>query len=103
MTEPDRAPGWHPDETDAALLRYWDGSGWTPHTTARDDASAEPAHRTLRLADAVPDHTTVPTPPAVGGPHLPIARPGALSVGGAVTAAVALVVASAALAVALLT
>lgn len=101
MTDATRAPGWHPDETDAALLRYWDGSGWTPHTTGRDGAPAEAVHRTVRLPDGVPDHTTVPTPPA--WPHTAVARPGALSVGGAVTAAAALVVASAALAVALLT
>lgn len=100
MTDPTRAPGWHPDETDAALLRYWDGSGWTPHTTGREGASAESVHRTVRLPDAVADHTTVPAPPTWS--HA-AGRPGALSVGGAVTAVAALVVASAALAVALLT
>ncbi|MGH3706170.1 MAG: DUF2510 domain-containing protein, partial [Agromyces sp.] len=24
--------GWYDDEADAALLRYWDGTAWTPHT-----------------------------------------------------------------------
>jgi hypothetical protein len=30
-----RPPGWYDDATDATLLRYWDGSGWTPHTSQR--------------------------------------------------------------------
>jgi hypothetical protein len=103
VTAPARAPGWHPDETDAALLRYWDGSGWTPHIAASAGRSTEPAlHRTARLADAPPDHTTVPTLPAAGAGRLAVARPAALPAGGTVTAAAALVVATAALAVALL-
>lgn len=100
MTSAPRAAGWHPDETDAALLRYWDGSGWTPHTT-RADAAAEALHRTVRLEHGPPDHTTVPTPPAVATGRF-AARPAALPSGGALTAAAALVVATAALAVALL-
>ncbi|MGR0221265.1 DUF2510 domain-containing protein [Agromyces sp. ZXT2-6] len=107
MTSPTRVPGWHPDETDAALLRYWDGSGWTPHTAARTGTSAEAApHRTVRLAEpgaaSASDHTTVPTPPAAGGDRIAVARTGALPAGGTVTAAAAIVVATAALAVALL-
>jgi hypothetical protein len=100
VTSAPRAAGWHPDETDAALLRYWDGSGWTPHTT-RADAAAEALHRTVRLEPGPPDHTTVPTPPAVATGRF-AARPAALPSGGSVTAAAALVVATAALAVALL-
>lgn len=103
MTDPARAAGWHPDETDDALLRYWDGSGWTPHTTGRSGAATGSAHRTVRLPGAVSDHTTVPAPPVAGVPARTAVPPGALSVGGAVTAAAALVMASAALAVALLT
>ncbi|GGI45693.1 hypothetical protein BCL57_001611 [Agromyces flavus] len=34
-----RPPGWYDDATDAALQRYWDGSGWTPHTSTRGPAS----------------------------------------------------------------
>jgi hypothetical protein len=99
VTTTARPPGWHPDETDAALLRYWDGSGWTPHTT-RADAAAEALHRTVRLEQTPSDHTTVPTPPAGAGRL--VARSAALPTGGTVTAAAALVVATAALAVALL-
>jgi hypothetical protein len=99
VTSTARPPGWHPDETDAALLRYWDGSGWTPHTTRADTAAAA-LHRTVRLEQALSDHTTVPTPPAGAGRL--VARSAALPTGGTVTAAAALVVATAALAVALL-
>lgn len=28
----DVPPGWYPDQSDAGLLRYWDGRGWTEHT-----------------------------------------------------------------------
>lgn len=103
MTAPTRAPGWHRDETDAAVFRYWDGAAWTPHTTARPDAAEPATHRTVRLADAVPDHTTVPTPPDGGASGFAAGRAGALTVGGTVTAGAALVVACAALVVALLT
>lgn len=27
--------GWYPDQADAVLLRYWDGSQWTEHTAPR--------------------------------------------------------------------
>ena len=82
-----RVAGWYDDDADAAVLRYWDGTGWTPHTTGRP---GEPAHfRTLRLSESAgeasdrpddhePDrdatrriepreHTTVPTSPAAHG------------------------------------
>jgi hypothetical protein len=116
-TDAVRPSGWYDDATDAALLRYWDGSGWTPHTAARHDP-AVPDERTralepdlgltarLRHLSSTPDHTTVPTlpvhPPAptsgvLAGPD----RMSPLPVLGAITAAASLVVAVAALGVAL--
>lgn len=42
--EPARAAGWYDDETDAALLRYWDGAKWSPHTAPRPaDAASDAA------------------------------------------------------------
>jgi hypothetical protein len=32
--------GWFPDQQDATLLRYWDGSGWNGDTARRDTAEA---------------------------------------------------------------
>ncbi len=74
-----RIAGWYDDEADAALLRYWDGSKWSPHTAPRptdatdavDAADAQVAALfdrieavTLRLPPRSPDeHTTVPLPP----------------------------------------
>ncbi|MBT2517587.1 NINE protein [Streptomyces sp. ISL-90] len=34
--------GWYDDVTDAAVLRYWDGNAWTPHTAPKP-ADAAPA------------------------------------------------------------
>ena len=127
---PGRVSGWYDDEADAAVLRYWDGAGWTPHTAGRPVAAAgsarapasasgtatESVFATVRLPVDDPVHptattlTTVPTPPERPAPHPPepvasaaaSARPVApLSVLGAAAAAAALVLASAALAVAL--
>jgi hypothetical protein len=59
-----RPPGWYDDEADAALLRYWDGHRWSPHTAPK--AAPRPddvAGHTLRLR-APDEHTTVPLPPA---------------------------------------
>ena len=114
-----RAPGWYVDATDAALLRYWDGSGWTPHTAARAELAVPRAEQTrllepdlgltarLNYSSSAPDHTTVPTVPTV--PSVPSApgliagpnRVSPLPVVGAITAAASLVVAVAALGVAL--
>ena len=83
-----RVAGWYDDETDAALLRYWDGTKWSPHTApnptratvlavsadAEGAADATETHfatlfdrieaKTLRLPTRSPDeHTTVPLPP----------------------------------------
>lgn len=49
--EPVRAAGWYDDETDAALLRYWNGAEWSPHTAPRPTDAA---------VDAVPAGETVP-------------------------------------------
>lgn len=35
MPESTRPAGWYDDEADAALLRYWDGAKWSPHTAPR--------------------------------------------------------------------
>jgi Protein of unknown function (DUF2510) len=29
------APNWYPDSQDPAMLRWWDGHAWTPHTQPR--------------------------------------------------------------------
>ena len=83
-----RIAGWYDDESDAALLRYWDGAKWSPHTAPRptdavdaargadaadapDAADAQIAAlfdrieaTTLRLPPRSPDeHTTVPLLP----------------------------------------
>lgn len=111
-----RPSGWYDDATDAALLRYWDGSGWTPHTSARAEPAVPQADRTRVLepdlgltarlphASSAPDHTTVPTAPAPSPASGLLANPDRMSplpVIGAVTAAASLVVAVAALGVAL--
>lgn len=62
--ESPRGAGWYDDEADAALLRYWDGSKWSPHTAPKPtDAAGAPLTAT----------------PAVGGPgaHRPAAEPDA--------------------------
>ena len=82
MPEPRRTAGWYDDDTDAALLRYWDGTNWTPHTAPRpghedrhDDAhddwhdrlaalfgSASPSVTVTVPLRAPDEHTTVPLP-----------------------------------------
>lgn len=43
MSSERRPPaGWYDDMTDAAVLRYWDGNAWTPHTAPKP-ADAAPA------------------------------------------------------------
>lgn len=117
-----RPCGWYDDATDGALLRYWDGTGWTPHTAARAELAVPPAEQTRVLgpelgltarlphASSTPDHTTVPTAssPAPAPAPSPAAglladhdRMSPLPVLGAITAAASLVVAVAALGVAL--
>jgi hypothetical protein len=31
--QPEIAPGWYTDNADATILRWWDGTQWTAHTT----------------------------------------------------------------------
>ena len=35
ITSTATAPGWYTDATDPALLRFWNGSGWSAHTKPR--------------------------------------------------------------------
>jgi len=55
MAGPKAPAGWYPDETDANLLRYWDGDTWTEHTAP---ASAPPAP----VAHAEPASNARPDP-----------------------------------------
>ncbi|WP_082571427.1 NINE protein [Agromyces sp. Root1464] len=55
--------GWYDDESDTALLRYWDGTAWTPHTAAK-------------AADAAPNPLPAPSP-SPGAALTPPAAPGA--------------------------
>ncbi|MFB9308676.1 hypothetical protein BJY17_001857 [Agromyces hippuratus] len=69
--------GWYDDESDAALLRYWDGTAWTPHTAARPADAAPnplPAAAAATPAPAAPPAPTVPptaATPAPAGPPIP--------------------------------
>ena len=74
-----RIAGWYDDEADLALLRYWDGAKWSPHTAPRPTDAVDAARgadaqiaalfdrieaTTLRLPPRSRDeHTTVPLPP----------------------------------------
>lgn len=78
MREARRTAGWYDDETDAALIRYWDGAKWSPHTAprpgrvdAREDShdrlvalfgSAAPAVTVTLPLRPSEEHTTVPLP-----------------------------------------
>ncbi|KRE21806.1 DUF2510 domain-containing protein [Agromyces sp. Soil535] len=76
-----RVAGWYDDEVDAALLRYWDGVKWSPHTAPRptDAEDAEDAvdevDESTRVRTSEEDntvqvqeeHTTVPLPPEDAG------------------------------------
>jgi hypothetical protein len=58
--------GWYDDESDTALLRYWDGTAWTPHTAARPaDAAPNP------LRGAASDAPPAPVPGPVTPPVTP--------------------------------
>jgi len=75
-----RVAGWYDDQTDAALLRYWDGSKWSPHTAPRPaDDAAEPIDASDAIDEAtsvrpLAEHTTLPLPPEFGVPAASGAR-----------------------------
>jgi hypothetical protein len=91
-----RTAGWYDDATDAALLRYWDGTKWSPHTAPRPghDRALEGSYDALAalFGSAAPmvtvtmplrapdEHTTVPLPdesaPAPRDRHDPRRRVG---------------------------
>lgn len=77
--EPPGVAGWYDDATDAALLRYWDGAKWSPHTAPRPTDAAGAAVSAVELDEAttvrtIPqprapeEHTTVPLPSEQVGP-----------------------------------
>ena len=55
------AAGWYPDPQDARLLRYWDGSQWTGHTSPAQPADGSPAQ-------AAPSAMAESAPGTVGAP-----------------------------------
>ncbi|GAA4381303.1 DUF2510 domain-containing protein [Agromyces bauzanensis] len=86
--EPDRRAGWYDDpstelrdhESDAAWLRYWDGTKWSPHIVPKPTiAEVETGSRlhVSALVDEAPGHTVrlrspdeytmVPLPPEHDG------------------------------------
>lgn len=71
--ESERAAGWYDDESDAALLRYWDGSAWSPHTAPKP-ADAAP-HPLPAAAGPAASSTAPPAPPAA--PAAPLFMPAA--------------------------
>jgi hypothetical protein len=57
-----RAAGWYDDESDAARLRYWDGSKWSPHTAPKPtDAAADQVDAVTRIAVAPASDVTPET------------------------------------------
>ncbi|MDX5311794.1 MAG: DUF2510 domain-containing protein [Rhodococcus sp. (in: high G+C Gram-positive bacteria)] len=34
--------GWYPDPGDPSLVRYWDGTGWSPRTAPKFSPSTSP-------------------------------------------------------------
>lgn len=115
MTASDPASaGWHRDPTEPNTLRYWDGTGWTPHTSAAEVSARDPRaqaartaeepamHATMRLPERLSDTATVPlrTERPWGGP-VADPRVRVLTAASVLTAVASLVVACAALGVAL--
>lgn len=68
--------GWYDDESDAALLRYWDGTAWTPHTAPRPaDAAPNPLRVVAGGAGAAPSAPSTPPAPPVATPPAPTTPP----------------------------
>jgi hypothetical protein len=61
-------PGWYPDNYNPALLRWWDGAGWTQHTQP-----AQPVTPTYPAQGTVPAFT----PAAHAMPSAPTPAPAA--------------------------
>ena len=73
MTPSNPSPGWYPDPAGGGGIRYWDGRGWTTHVQPGRHASAQAPGWTPASGTAPGDR-----------------RPGAIAVGAALAAVVAL-------------
>lgn len=77
-----RPAGWYDDETDAALLRYWDGAKWSPHTAPNASSAIDEA-TSVRTRQAPPEDTaalfrdvrTPPPPPRPPDEHTTVPLP----------------------------
>ena len=55
--------GWYPDPQDPRLVRYWDGSGWTPHTAAAPQSQQpQPQQQAVPERPAQQSSSTPPVP-----------------------------------------
>lgn len=46
-------PGWYPDPSTPALVRWWDGAHWTPHTSPNPEVRAGRHSRAWHTATVV--------------------------------------------------